>query len=186
MSLFSGVTAAQLAETAVRSAVVYLTMYAALRLAGKRHAAQLTIADLVLMLLVSNAVQNAMVGNDTTLAGGLVAGLTLIGINLVLTRLVLRSRRLGKLLTGQPTLLVYNGEIVEGHCAREGVRTEDLEAAIREHGLENASQVKSAVLEIDGSISVVPFSEAAKEGRLRPVHSYRRRGGRRPVLRGPT
>ena len=103
----------------------------------------------------------------------------------MLTRLVLRSRRLGKLLTGQPTLLIYNGEILEAHCSREGVRIEDLEAAIREHGLDDASQVKSAVLEIDGSISVVPFSEAGREGRLRPVHNYRRRAGRRPVLRGP-
>jgi uncharacterized membrane protein YcaP (DUF421 family) len=184
MSIFSGVTPAQLGETAIRSAVVYLAIYAALRIAGKRHAAQLTIADLVLMLLVSNAVQNAMVGNDTTLIGGIVAGLTLIAINLILTRLVVRSSRLGKLLTGQPTLLVYNGEILATHCAREGVRLEDLEAAIREHGLESAREVKTAVLEIDGSISVVPFSDAGKEKKLRPVQN-RRRGGRRPVLRGP-
>lgn len=184
MSLFKGITGPQLVETAIRSAVVYVTIYVALRLAGKRHAAQLTIADLVLMLLVSNAVQNAMVGDDTTLAGGIVAGLTLIGINLVLTRIVLRSHRLGALLTGEPTLLVYNGEIVEAHLAREGMRREDLEAAIREHGLEGEAQVKTAVLEIDGSISVVPFAEAGKEGRLKPIASHRRAAGRRPIRRG--
>jgi uncharacterized membrane protein YcaP (DUF421 family) len=125
-----------------------------------------------------------MVGEDTTLVGGLVAGITLIAINLVLTRIVLRSHRLGTLLTGQPTLLVYNGQIIDAHCAKEGVRREDLEAAIREHGLEDETQVKSAVLEIDGSISVVPFSDAGKERRLRPVHSFRRRVGRRPVKSG--
>ncbi len=184
MTLFQGVTALRLAETAIRSALIYIAIYAALRLAGKRHAAQLTIADLVLMLLVSNAVQNAMVGDDTTVAGGLVAGVTLILINVVLTRIVLRSRRLGALLAGEPTLLVYNGEIVEAHLVREGIRREDLEAAIREHGLESEAQVKSAILEIDGSISVVPFAEAGKEGRLRPVSSHRRRAGRRPVRPG--
>src|ERR1017187_9321566 len=112
---FGGVHLPVLVNTLLRSVVVYLAVVAALRLAGKRHVGQLSIVDFVLILLVSNAVQNAMVGPDTSVAGGLVAALTLIGLNLLVTRLVLRSPRLGAAIEGEPTLLVRNGLILDAH-----------------------------------------------------------------------
>src|SRR3954447_22321417 len=89
----------------LRSSTVYLCILAALRVAGKRSMGQLSPHDFVLILLVSNAVQNAMVGDDTTLHGGLIAAVTLIAINVVLTRFAFRHERLSHLLQGQPTLL---------------------------------------------------------------------------------
>ncbi len=182
-----------LGNTILRSFLVYLAILAALRLAGKRHVGQLSLVDFVLVLLVSNAVQNAMVGSDTSLAGGLVAALTLITLNLLLTKLVLRSERLGSALEGQPSLLVRNGKIIEDHLIREGIRAAELEAAIREHGFEDASSCRTVIQEIDGSISVVPY-ESGQGGkgpqkweehhlpgvRLRKVGHRRsgRRGGR--------
>ena len=172
------ITVAGAAATVVRSLVVYLAILAALRAAGKRHVGQLSIVDFVLVLLVSNAVQNAMVGSDTSLAGGLVAALTLILVNLVLTRFVLRHERFGALVEGEPTLLVRNGQVLEAHLAREGIRRAELEAAIREHGINDEKDCRLVIQEIDGSISVVPYGDQAKEHHLPPIHRHRR-GGRR-------
>jgi uncharacterized membrane protein YcaP (DUF421 family) len=158
----------------------------ALRLAGKRHVGQLSIVDFVLVLLVSNSVQNAMVGSDTSLAGGLVAALTLIAVNLALTRLVFRHAKFGSVLEGEPALLVRNGQIVEGHLAHEGIRPAELEAAIREHGFETVRQCRTVIQEIDGSISVVPYeADGAKKKDEHPLPplprhgQHHRRGGRR-------
>jgi uncharacterized membrane protein YcaP (DUF421 family) len=190
---FGGLHPGVLLNTILRSFVVYVAVLAALRLAGKRHVGQLSIVDFVLVLLVSNSVQNAMVGSDTSLAGGLVAAITLIAVNLLLTRLVLRNTRLGSVLEGEPALLVRNGRIIEPHLAREGIRPAELEAAIREHGFENVGQCRTVIQEIDGSISVVPYDpDAGKqkktakdnlgEHHLPPLPSRRsrhRRAGRR-------
>ncbi len=177
---FGGLHPAVLANTILRSSVVYLAILAALRIAGKRHVGQLSIVDFVLVLLVSNAVQNAMVGPDTSLMGGLVAAVTLILLNLLLTRLVIRDERLGAFLEGEPTLLVRNGKILENHLAREGIRRAELEAAIREHGLESEKDCRLVIQEIDGSISVVPFGVEVKgELHLPALHHHHRRAGRR-------
>jgi uncharacterized membrane protein YcaP (DUF421 family) len=184
---FGGIHLTVLANTILRSLLVYLAVLAALRLAGKRHVGQLSIVDFVLVLLVSNSVQNAMVGSDTSLAGGLVAALTLIAVNLVLTKLVFRNERFGTMLEGEPALLVRNGQVNESHLAREGIRRAELEAAIREHGFEDVRACRSVIQEIDGSISVVPYETGGKkenpgEVRLPPLPrrgSRHRRGGRR-------
>jgi uncharacterized membrane protein YcaP (DUF421 family) len=183
---FGGLHLAVLGNTILRSLLVYLAVLAALRLAGKRHVGQLSIVDFVLVLLVSNSVQNAMVGSDTSLAGGLVAALTLVAVNLVLTKLVFRNERFGAMLEGEPALLVRNGQVNESHLAREGIRQAELEAAIREHGFEDVRSCRSVIQEIDGSISVVPYETGAKkenpgELRLPPLRhgSRHRRGGRR-------
>jgi uncharacterized membrane protein YcaP (DUF421 family) len=146
-----------LLEIVLRCTAVYLAVYAALRVSGKRHLSQLSLVDFVLVLLVSNAVQNAMVGNDSSLLGGLVAAGALILVNVFLTRLLLRNERLGHLLEGEPTLLVRNGQVLEGHLMREGIRRSELEAAMREHGIPDLAHVKQAVLEVDGSISFCSF-----------------------------
>lgn len=183
---FGGIHLPVLVNTLLRSVVVYLAVVFALRLAGKRHVGQLSIVDFVLILLVSNSVQNAMVGSDTSLAGGLVAAVTLIAVNWILTRAALTSPRLASAIEGEPTLLVRNGQILDLHLKREGIRSAELEAAIREHGFEDVRQCRSVIEETDGSISVVPFAtdaeaHTAQEHRLPPLPSRhgRRRHGRR-------
>ena len=160
-------------EIVFRSTIVYLAMLAGLRLAGKRHAGQLSPHDFVLILLVSNAVQNAMVGEDTTVHGGLIAAATLIVLNTLLSRFVLQHERVNRFLTGEPTLLVHNGRIIEEHLKAEGIRRDELEAQIREHGFEGPQDVKSAIQECDGSISVIGFG-SQREQRLPALKSHRR------------
>ena len=144
-------------DVSLRSAAVYLALLAGLRLAGKRHAGQLSPHDFVLILLVSNAVQNAMVGENMTLHGGLVAAGTLIVLNTLISRFVLHNRRLEHLVAGQPTLLVHNGVVVWEHLEREGIRPDELDAQLRAHGFDRPDEVKSAVQECDGTISVIGF-----------------------------
>lgn len=176
---FGGASWSVLANTIIRTLIVYLAILVALRLSGKRHVGQLSIVDFVLVLLISNAVQNAMVGSDTSLLGGIVAALTLIGVNWLLTRFIFRHERLGAFLEGEPTLLVRNGRVLQDELSREGIRPAELEAAIREHGLEDVKDCRLVIQEIDGSISVVPFGDQPKEHRLPPIHRHHRRAGRR-------
>jgi uncharacterized membrane protein YcaP (DUF421 family) len=150
---------------ALRTAVVYLVVLVGMRLAGKREMGQMTIFDLVLLLLIANAVQNAMVGPDTSLAGGLLAALVLLSLNALVARLRLRWPQLRRAIEGSPTLLVLHGTVIEEHLRREGLDLGTLQAACREHGIADVSKVEMAVLEIDGSISVVPTDEHTKHMR---------------------
>ncbi|MDH4138455.1 MAG: DUF421 domain-containing protein [Anaerolineae bacterium] len=145
-----------------RTAGIYLVILVGLRLAGKREIGQMTVFDLVVLLLLANAVQNAMVGPDTSLAGGVLAAAVLLVLNAVVARLRLRWPRLRRIVEGSPTLLVLHGEVIADHMRREGLDQETLEAALREHGVADLSGVEIAVLEIDGSISVVPAGGTTK------------------------
>lgn len=156
----------------LRTAVIYLILLAGLRLAGKREIGQMTVFDLVVLLLLANAVQNAMVGPDTSLPGGVLAAVVLLVLNAGVARLRLRWPRLRRLVEGTPTLLVLHGEVVPDHLRREGVDQETLEAALREHGVADLADVEMAVLEIDGSISVVPVGASTKRVK-RPVKYLR-------------
>ena len=151
-----------LLEIILRTALIYLAILVGLRLAGKREIGQMTVFDLVVLLLISNAVQNAMVGPDTSLIGGILAAAVLLVINTVLARLRMRWPRLRRLIEGSPTLLVLHGEVIKEHMAREGIDQETLEAALREHGFGEVADVEMVVLEIDGSISVVPVGTSAR------------------------
>ncbi len=168
-----------LVAIAVRSMTVYIVILAAFRLAGKRHVSQLSLVDFALILLVSNAVQNAMVGSDTSLIGGIVAALTLILLNIILTKLLFRETKLGRLITGEPRLLVHNGRFVMSNLTHESIRPEELEEQIREHGFSDLSEVKTAILEMDGSISVLPFNKEGPSGEHRLAFVRRRKGTRR-------
>lgn len=143
----------------LRTALVYLVILAGLRLSGKREIGQMTVFDLVVLLLISNAVQNAMVGPDTSLTGGILAAVVLLGLNFLVARLRLRSPLLRRWVEGTPTLLVLHGQTIPSHLQKEGVDEESLLAALREHGISAVSSVEMAVLEIDGSISVVPADQ---------------------------
>jgi len=140
----------------LRTVLVYLVILVGLRLSGKREIGQMTVFDLVVLLLISNAVQNAMVGTDTSLTGGILAAVVLLVLNVIIARLRLRSPLLRRIVEGTPTLLVLHGEVIPQHMRREGIDEESLLTALREHGVAEVGDVEMAVLEIDGSISVVP------------------------------
>ena len=159
------------AEIVLRTCIVYLFILLGLRLAGKRELGQLTTLDLVLLLVISNAVQNAMVGSDTSLSGGLLAACTLLALNILLVKIGFSNPRLRSALMGNPTLLVHDGVVVEDHLKSEAVDREELMQALREHGVETLEKVRSAVLEVDGTISVIP-----REGpTIRTRHKLRMR-----------
>jgi uncharacterized membrane protein YcaP (DUF421 family) len=153
---------------ALRTVAIYLVALIGLRLAGKREIGQMTVFDLVVLLLIANAVQNAMVGPDTSLTGGVLAAVVLLALNAAVARLRLRWPRLRRAIEGSPTLLVLHGEVLADHLRREGLDQDTLEAALREHGVAEVHDVEMAVLEIDGSISVVPVSAESHHLR-RPV-----------------
>jgi uncharacterized membrane protein YcaP (DUF421 family) len=119
----------------------------------------MTPFDLALLLLISNAVQNAMTGPDTSLTGGIVAAMTLLLVNAAITQVIWRNRKVRKIVEGTPTVLIRHGKIVEKHLAEEKVTVDALTQALREHGVASVSDVSVAVLEIDGSISVLKNDE---------------------------
>jgi uncharacterized membrane protein YcaP (DUF421 family) len=160
-------------QVALRTALVYLAVFAGLRLTGKRELGQMTVFDLVVILLIANAVQNAMVGPDTSVTGGLIAASVLLAINWAVSRLRLRGRAWGRLLEGTPTVLIHDGDFVSRNLEKEGVEAE-LEMAMREHGVDSVHDVKLAVLEVDGSISIVPADSRVLRTRkhLRQFHTH--------------
>ncbi len=144
-----------LLDVALRTSVVYFALLVGLRLTGTRQLGQMSTFDLVLLLIIANAVQNAMVGPDTSLAGGLVAAGVLIGWHRVIDWWRLRSRGLAKLLAGEGIMLIHHGQVLESHCRRAGITRDELLQALREHGVANVGDVMLAVLEPDGSVSVI-------------------------------
>jgi uncharacterized membrane protein YcaP (DUF421 family) len=160
-------------DIVLRTAGVYVVILVGLRLAGKREIGQMTVFDLVVLLLLANAVQNAMVGPDTSLTGGLLAAVVLLVLNALVARLRLRWPALRRIVEGSPTLLVLHGKVIADHLRRERLDEETLEAALREHGVANLNDVEMAVLEIDGSISVVPAGGTTKHVKRPPVKYLR-------------
>jgi uncharacterized membrane protein YcaP (DUF421 family) len=142
-------------EIIVRTVIVYLFIVVAIRLFGKREIAQLSITDLVLILLISNSVQSAMVGVDVSLAGGLAAAVTLFLVNFTFGKIFYKSKTLTGLIEGHPLILIYEGEIMSENLKKVEITKEELAAVVREHGVEKISEVNMAVLETDGNISVL-------------------------------
>lgn len=142
-------------EIPLRTAIVYAVVLIGVRLAGKREIGQMTTFDLVLLLLLSNAVQNAMTGPDTSVVGGIEAALTLFVVNMAVVYTAFRIPNLQRGLAGRATLLINNGHVIRENLQRELITEDELLAALREHGCTSPSDVALAVLEVDGSISVV-------------------------------
>lgn len=158
-------------DIVLRTAVVYAAVLLGLRLGGRRELGQLTPFDLVVVLLVANAVQNAMVGPDTTLLGGVVSAATLLVANAGVARLRLSSPRLQHLIEGVPVVLAQHGAFIEKNLKREGLTEEEVLAAIREHGeFADVSLIELAVLETDGSLSVVPKTSTVHRSPRRLRH----------------
>jgi uncharacterized membrane protein YcaP (DUF421 family) len=163
---------AVLLQIVLRTAVIYLLVLIGVRLSGKREVGQMTPFDLTLLLLLSNSVQNAMTGPDTSLLGGIIAACTLLLVNYGVAGISGSNRRLRRLIQGQPTLLVHDGKIIDAHLARERVSMDELHRALREHGINSCDQVALAVLEVDGSISCLKYDEIKPDAN---THLVRRR-----------
>src|SRR6266700_52247 len=146
-------------EIIARTVVIYLVVLFGVRLSGKREVGQMTPFDLTLLLLISNSVQNAMTGSDSSLIGGIAAALTLLIMNYVVAELSGTNRRFRKLVEGQPSLLIHDGQVITAHMAKEHVSMDELERALREHGINTYHDVALGVLEVDGSISCLKYDE---------------------------
>ena len=127
--------------------MIYAVVLVGVRLSGKREVGQMTPFDLTLLLLLSNAVQNAMTGPDTSLMGGVVAAATLLVMNYFVAELSGGNRRFRKFVQGQPSLLVHDGVIIESHMAKEHVSMDELQRALREHGVASSHDLALAVLD---------------------------------------
>jgi uncharacterized membrane protein YcaP (DUF421 family) len=157
------------AEKILRTVGVYLGLVIIMRLAGKRQLAQLNSFDLIVMLLLSNVVQNSVIGPDNSLTGGLLGAVVLVGLNAVLERIATATERTTWILEGTPTTLVSGGRILEKQVRGTGLRDPEVVAALRHQGANNLGEVRRATLEPGGSISVelTRESENATYGELR-------------------
>jgi uncharacterized membrane protein YcaP (DUF421 family) len=153
-------------ELVVRAIVIYVALLGALRLFGKREVGQFTLYDLVLVLLVANAVQPAMTGPDSSLAGGILIIATLILLNWAIGQLD-RFRIFHRLFQPQPSLIIKDGHYLTDRMRREGVDLDETQMAIREHGLRDVSEVQMGVLEPDGTISIVGKDALVKRTKRR-------------------
>lgn len=143
-------------EKILRSVVIYFFVLLAFRFAGKREVGQLTPFDLVVLLIIANVVQNAIIGPDNSLGGGIIGAITILVLNYIVVRLTYRSTKLRHLLEPTPTLLIHNGRILHSNLKKELITTDDLYAALRKAGVMQADQVQFAILEETGNISVIP------------------------------
>jgi len=141
---------------ALKTLAVYAFLVVGLRLLGKRELGQMSLYDVVLIIILGNAVQNAMINSDNTLGGGIVAASVLLAANRLLNVVLSRSARAQHLLVGEPVLIATDGKILAEPMRREGITREQLDAALREHGFDSLDTVHSVILEVDGSMSVIP------------------------------
>ncbi|MDR3574656.1 MAG: DUF421 domain-containing protein [Anaerolineaceae bacterium] len=152
---------------AAKAGFIYLFLIFGLRLLGKRELGQMSVYDLVLIIVIANAVQNAILGTDNTLVGGLVAAITILLINRAFTWFIVRQPKFQNFILGEPVLIVRNGKMLKDPMDKAGVTSDNVLAAMREHGISDIAKVQIAVLEIDGSISIVP-----EESQIHRTHHH--------------
>ena len=153
----------------LRSIAVYFFMIIAVRIFGKKELSQLNTADVILVLLISNAVQNAMVGSNTSLLGGLFAAFVLFLLSFGLKKLMYKSKKFNDFVQDKPEILIHNGKTEYKTLAKLDITSDELEEAMREHGVLHHYEVKLAMLEVDGNISII-----SGENDLRQSHHKRR------------
>ncbi|GHE23167.1 DUF421 domain-containing protein [Sphingobacterium griseoflavum] len=157
-----------------RSLAVYLFMIIAIRLTGKKELSQLNTTDVVLILLISNAVQNAMVGPDTSLIGGLVAASVLFLFNVLLKTFLFKNAKWRGILNQKPEILIHHGKLDFDMLSRLKITNEELQEAMREHGIERYRDVRLAMLEIDGNISIISNQDGMKQSVYKRKHPHKR------------
>jgi uncharacterized membrane protein YcaP (DUF421 family) len=148
-------------ELIIRGIVVYLFLLALLRITGKRQVGQLAPFDLVLLLVLANAVQNSMNAGDNSLVGGLITATTLIGLNFLVSLVTHRYKKLEAIIEGRPQILIHNGKLFEEVIAKAQLTHHELNAALRRSGCSSVAEVHSAILENNGAISVVAIKDKA-------------------------
>ena len=151
-------------ELVIRAGVVYVFLLVLLRLTGKRQVGQLAPFDLVLLLVLSNAVQNSMNAGDNSLVGGLVSAATLVGLNYGVGYLTFTNKRLETLIEGRPQIIIHNGKVFEDVMKSAKLTHHELSAALRRAGCGCAEDAQVAVLENNGAISVIPRKNNAGVG----------------------
>ena len=149
------VVGAPIAEKILRPALVYVFLVVALRVFGKRELAQLNPFDLVVLLSLSNTVQNAIIGNDNSLSGGLIGALALLALNYLVVRFLFRHRRLDEILEGEPTVLIEKGQMVEKALASELLTRPELLTVLHRQGFSGVEEVDQCVLEPGGTFAVL-------------------------------
>jgi uncharacterized membrane protein YcaP (DUF421 family) len=150
-------------ELVLRPALVYLVLLVLLRLSGKRQVGQLAPFDLVLLLILSDSVQSSMIGGDESLVGGLIAAVTLVALNYGVGSLACRSRTIEVFTEGRPQVLIHRGQLDREVMRAAHLTDFELEGALRQHGCEEVREVRCAVLETNGAISVIPYEETSTE-----------------------
>lgn len=162
----------------IRTLAVYFGMLFGFRIFGKRELGQMTVFDLAMVLLIANAVQNSMVGPDTSLLGGLIVMVTLLAVNLLIARLGVHDRFFRRLLEGGPSVLISRGEWNDTVLRREGMSRDEVRMAMREQGVLDADEVRLAVLEANGNISIVPKDSPTIDAQRSKKRNLGRRQGR--------
>jgi uncharacterized membrane protein YcaP (DUF421 family) len=153
------------------SIAVYLFIVAAIRIFGKKELTQLSVIDLVFVLLISNAVQNAMVDAKLqSLLSGLVAAGSLFLLNYSMKQLQFRFPKFSRFVQGETLMLVYKGRVLKSHMLRARITKDELMEAIREHGIKSLEEVDLAILEVDGNISILSHDFSRKSSRRRKAH----------------
>lgn len=141
-------------EIVLRGVIVYIFLLGLLRITGKRQVGQLAPFDLVLLLVLSNAVQNSMNAGDNSLVGGLISATTLVALNHLVGRATYRSKRMERLIEGRPQVIAHNGKVFEDVMAQAQLTRHELDAALRQAGCSSVAEVHYAMLENNGAISV--------------------------------
>lgn len=163
-------------DIALRSLAVYAFMLVAIRLTGKKELSQLNTIDVVLILLISNAVQNAMVGNNTSLLGGLAAAAVLFMLNYALKKITFKSKKLRELIFQHPEILIHDGKLNFDKLSHLGISDEELKEAMREHGVAHYKEVKLAIFEVDGNISIITGSKQLKQTHYKRKRAHKSLG----------
>ena len=153
------------------SAAVYVFLILAIRLFGKKEFSQLSVFDIVFILLISNAVQNSMIAADFSFWGGVTSAVTLFAVNFLIKNVVYKIPKLSEWVQGHPIMLIYDGKLIPENMKKAKVSMEELEEAAREHGIGTIEDVNLAVLELDGSISIVAGDYANRYRRKRRRYS---------------
>ena len=163
------VLALPVTEKILRPVIVYFFLVIGLRLAGKRELAQLNPFDLVVLLTLSNTVQNAIIGDDNSVTGGVIGAATLLLVNYLVVRFLFRHEKLDRLVEGEACLLIENGKILKDKVTQEVLTLQELEAAAHKQGFGDLKEVERAVLESSGTISFIAKKPAPEETRHREL-----------------
>lgn len=156
-------------EKILRPMIVYVVLIIGLRLAGKRELAQLNPFDFIVLLTLSNTVQNAIIGEDNSITGGVIGAATLLGMNYLVVQLLFRHRRLGRIIGGRRDCLVKDGKVLKDHLNRELMTRAELAAAAHKQGIDSMEQIEDAVLEANGTITFIKRTPTVEDTRHKEV-----------------